>query len=232
MNATKIEYLHFTWSPNVGCTGKNCAVYAHCFAKAFKKRNLLKCPLCYEFKPHNHFERLRQPLDTKMPRRIGVDFSADFWDEGFTMQDRKPVFATVIEAFWQWFINLTKQPQNIPIELAFPKNWVQGVSVNRKADLDRIGRLKKTQAPIKVVSFEPLYEDLGNLNLEGIDWVIIGAQTHPTLLPEMEWLANIICAAKLLKIPIFIKNNIPCFNVKQYPGILFCENQEEKQVKT
>ena len=90
MNATKIEYLNFTWSPNVGCSGENCAVYKYCFAKKFKKRNLLKCPQCYEFKPHNHFERLEQPLHTKLPQRIGVDFSADFWDRGFTMDDRMP----------------------------------------------------------------------------------------------------------------------------------------------
>lgn len=232
MNATKIEYLHFTWSPLVGCSGKDCAVYAHCFAKKFKKRNLLKCPECYAFKPHTHFERLGQPLTTKIPRRIGVCFSADFWDEGFTIQDRKQVFSTVIEAKQHWFINLTKQPQNIPSSFAFPKNWVQGVSVNRREDVDRIGLLKKTEAPLKIISFEPLYEDLGTLDLEGIDWVIIGAQTHPLVLPEMSDLANVICAARIFKIPIFIKNNIPCFNAKQYPKELSLNvNKQTEEVK-
>jgi protein gp37 len=163
-----------------------------------------------------------------MPRRIGVDFSADFWDEGFTMSDRKSVFAYVIEAYWHWFINLTKQPQNIPETFAFPKNWAQGITVNRKEDLPRIDLLKKTQAKLKFISFEPLYEDLDIVDLSGIDWVIIGAQTHPSLFPEFSWVANLIYSARLRKIPIFIKNNLPAFDVKQYPAKLLFNSETEK----
>jgi protein gp37 len=231
MNATKIEYLNFTWSPNVGCSGDNCAVYKHCFAKKFKKRNLLKCQACYEFKPHNHFERLEQPLHTKLPQRIGVNFSADFWDKGFSMDDRYPVINRAGEAYWHWFINLTKQPQNIPKGLHFPKNWVQGVTVNQKSDLWRINELRKVQVETRMISFEPIYEDLGNVNLQEIDWVILGAQTHPELIPEMPWLSNLICAAKLLEIPIFIKNNIPCFATKHYPVKFALNNRKETEVK-
>jgi protein gp37 len=221
MNATKIEYLHFTWSPNVGCSGQDCAVYAHCFAKKFKKRNLLKCPSCYEFKPHNHFERLDQPLTTQMPRRIGVDFSADFWDKGFTMNDRTPVFNVVRQAPWHRFINLTKQPQNIPSDFVFPKNWVQGVSVNRKEELWRIEDLNLKRATMKMISFEPLYEDIADVldwqNITTIDWFIIGAQTHPLIRPKDVWIKNLVDFAGAVDIPVFIKNNVTGWNFKEYP---------------
>ena len=225
MNATKIEYLNFTWSPFVGCSGLNCAVVSKCWAKYQAKRQLHNCQLCYDFKPHTHFERLKQPFQVLSSKRIGVCFSSDFWDEGFTIQDRKQVFSTVIEAKQHCFINLTKQPQNIPTEFAFPKNWVQGVSVNRKVELDRVGLLKKTQAPLKMVSFEPIYEDIAkdDPDLSGIDWIVLGAQTHPLKRPKPEWIQNLIdCGTfNTPQIPVFMKNNLnPYDEWKEYPRIL------------
>jgi protein gp37 len=225
MNATKIEYLNFTWSPMVGCSRKNCAVAAKCWAMYQAKRQLHNCQLCYEFKPHTHFERLKQPFQILSSKRIGVTFSADFWDEGFTIQERKQVFSTAIEAKQHWFINLTKQPQNIPTDLAFPKNWIQGVSVNRKADIDRIDLLLKTQAPLKMISFEPIYEDIAQdgLFMDGIDWVILGAQTHPLKSPKPEWIQNLIDSATFgaNRIPIFMKNNLnPYDEWKDYPSTI------------
>jgi len=225
MNATKIEYLNFTWSPMVGCTGKNCAVKAKCWAMYQAKRQLHKCPKCYDFQPHTHFERLKQPFQVLSPKRIGVTFSADFWDEDFTIQERKQVFNTVIEAKQHWFINLTKQPQNIPEDFSFPKNWVQGVSVNRKSELNRVEILKKTKALLKMISFEPIYDDIAedDPTLEGIDWMIMGAQTHPLKSPEPEWIQNLIDCSTFNnpQIPIFMKNNLnpyDCF--KDYPKLL------------
>lgn len=69
MNATKIEYLNFTWSPLVGCSGLGCAVYAKCWARYQAMRRMHICPLCYQFKPHPHFERLDQPLRLQKPSR-------------------------------------------------------------------------------------------------------------------------------------------------------------------
>jgi protein gp37 len=229
MNATKIEYLNFTWSPLVGCSGDNCAVYKHCFAKKFKKRNLLKCPKCYEFIPHRHFERLEQPFNTKMPRLIGVCFAADFWDKGFDMADRMPVLTSASVASQHWFINLTKQPQNIP-DMPFPTKWVQGVTVNRKSELWRIDELQRSYALTKMISFEPVYEDLGIIDLTGIDWVIIGNQTHPTFEASWFWIDSLVKQAKAKGIPVFIKNNIKDYvNLKEYPAKFASNHKQETE---
>jgi protein gp37 len=188
MNATRIEYLDFTWSPLIGCSGEGCAVYAKCWARYQAKRRLHECQLCYDFKPHIHFERLDQPLKTKSSKRIGVCFSADFWDIGFSAVEQLPVYETCRATEWHHFINLTKQPQNIPGYFGFPDNWIQGVSVNRREDLWRIKSLQETRAEHKIISFEPLYESLGKLDLTGIDWVIVGAQTHPLVMPFPLWI--------------------------------------------
>lgn len=227
MNATGIEYLDFTWSPLVGCSGIGCAVYNNCWAKYMKKRNLNGCPDCTAFKPHRHFERLEQPFHTKKPSIIGVCFSADFWDKGFSWIDRSRVMNVTDHAKQHWFINLTKQTQNIPTltseAVVFSNNWIQGASICTEADLYRVKDLVNLKElgylQNAVLSIEPLYQRLPNLTLEGIDWVIIGAQTHPLKLPEREWVYEIIDKARALKIPVFIKNNIPYGeDYKMYPS--------------
>lgn len=232
MNATGIEYLNFTWSPLVGCTGEGCAVFKNCWARYMKRRRLTKCQLCYEFKPHTHFERLEQPLHVKKPSRIGVCYSADFWDNGFHWRERHNVFDVATKANWHWFINLTKQTQNIPSKEVFPENWVQGTSICTKADLYRVKDLWGCRAKYLALSIEPLYEPLPNLVLEDIDWVIIGGQTHPLKLPRKNWVDDIIDKASELNIPVFIKNNLSSlgYNLQEYPVFLqFATTERSKE---
>ncbi len=218
MNATGIEYLDWTWSPLVGCSGVGCAALNVCWAKYMKKRNLNGCPVCTAFKPHSHFERLDQPLRLKKPSLIGACYSADFWDKGFHWTDRQAVFNVVAQAKQHWFINLSKQTQNID-QKEFPINWIQGASICTEADMYRVKDLSFSGAKHLCLSIEPLYEDLENLSLQNIEWVIIGGQTKPTRLPEKEWVDNIIFTARKENIPIFIKNNLDSlgFNLHEFP---------------
>jgi protein gp37 len=208
MNKTKIDYLNLTWNPTVGCEGLGCAVRQKCWARAMAKRRKHRCKLCYTFAPHVHFERFDQPLQVKKPSRIGVSFMGDFYDKGIARHIQASLFIRMEKASWHTFIILTKQPQNIDLNEGIPRNVWLGVTVNRKQDLWRIIALRWTEAKIKFVSFEPLYEDLGKIDLKGIDWIIIGAQTRPLLRPNVDWVNNINFQATALKIPIFEKNNL------------------------
>lgn len=224
MNRTKIEYLDYTWNPIVGCSGLGCAVVTNCFAKAQAKRHKNKCDLCYTFIPHYHLERFTQPFDRKKPSRIGVAFMGELFDEKLAKHLREQLFGIMRAVRWHTFIILTKQPQNIPENFPFPKNVYLGVTVNRKEDLWRVDILRKTTAKIKFISFEPLYEDLGILDLRGIDWIIIGAQTRPHLLPSLEAITNLTEVAINQGIPIFHKNNLAPLvpkdmQLKKYPMV-------------
>jgi protein gp37 len=128
----------------------------------------------------------------------------------------KPYLKTLLvmcnRACWHWFIILTKQPQNIPKDLVFPSNVIVGVSVNCKNDLWRIAELKKVQCVIRMVSFEPLYEDLAPIvDLSGIQWIVIGAQKRPSIQPKTEWVKNLEYAAESRFIPVFLKDNLSEF---------------------
>jgi len=210
LNRTKIEYLDYTWNPTVGCEGIGCAVRKNCWARAMAKRQRHRCELCYTFSPHVHFERFDQPLEVKKPAHIGVSFMGDFYGKGIAYNIRASLYMRMEKASWHIFIILTKQPQNIHFNEGIPRNIWLGVTVNRQQDLWRIHTLKQIEeAKIKFVSFEPLYEDLGKIDLESIDWVIIGAQTRPTLLPMPQWIDSIVEQAKQQQIPIFFKDNLP-----------------------
>lgn len=224
MNRTKIEYLTHTLNLIVGCSGVGCAVKEKCWARAMAKRQLHKCKICYRFKPHYHRERLLQPLKRKKPSRIGLNFMGETFDKRILescpyVYDE--MFKIVEEASWHTFVILTKQPQNIP-SMIFPRNLWLGVSVNRKEDLWRILELTKHPAAVHAISFEPLYENLGVLNLDDIEWVIIGAQTRPEVLPEFHWITSIVSQAINRNIPIFIKDNVTlarwCNDLKRLPN--------------
>ncbi len=225
MNATGIEYLNFTWSPLVGCSGLGCAVFNNCWAKYMKKRNLNGCQQCTNFQPHSHLERLDQPSKTNKPSLIGACYSADFWDNSFKEEDRTKVLMAASFASsskGHWFINLTKQTQNIPRNYTFPKNWIQGASICTEQDLYRINDLLKSRAEHLALSIEPLYQALPTLDLKDIDWVIIGGQTKPTKLPSKEWVDEILEQADGRGIPVFIKNNMDSlgYNRHEFPIFL------------
>jgi protein gp37 len=214
VNPTKIDYLDKTWNPQVGCSGVNCAVSRDCWARGQAKRRKHDCPDCYTFKPHLHLERMNQPLSLKTPSKIGVNFMGDTFDDlisnSFEGLSYWGSLLSVIEkASWHRFMLFTKQPQNIPDCLSFPKNLIVCVSVNRLKDLWRVAALKKSKAVLKGISAEPLLEDIAQaIDFKGIDWLTIGAQTRPDFQPQKEWVVSLVDRAICSGVPVFLKRNL------------------------
>jgi protein gp37 len=214
----------------VGCHGRGCAVRKECWARKQAKRKgkdpnkKYYCKLCYEFIPHLHRERLKEPAHLKKSSIIGLNFMGDTFDDDVHVDWMDEIMQMVKESPQHIFIVFTKQPQNIPdwfVREAPPNLWV-GVSINRRADLWRMETLKKLQLPMKVISFEPLLEDMGDVDLDGINWVIIGAQTRPTVKPDNYWVWSLRNEAILHDISVFMKNNLaPAWStddqMKQFP---------------
>jgi protein gp37 len=174
------------------------------------KRQKHRCQLCYSFVPHLHKERLFEPMQLWKPSKIGVCFSGDLFDMEVKDEWRQAVLDSIRGAYWQTFICLTKQPQNIRQKLYPPNLWI-GVTVNTKNDLWRISYLTrdlKDCVDTKFVSFEPLLEDMGNCNLNEINWVIIGGQTRPKLLPKYDWVSSLRTNAYMSGCKVFLKNNL------------------------
>lgn len=217
MYKSHIEYLEYQTNPIVGCSGKGCAVVKHCWAAKQAKRNKHECDACYSFVPHVHWERFDDFLSVKKPCRIGVAFMGEFFDDEIDNWVRKDYYMHMLKAPQHTFVILTKQPQNIDDE-PLPDNLWVGVSVNRKEDFWRLNLLRDAHVELRIANFEPLYEDLGEVNLEKFGWIILGAQTRPDIQPKPEWVYSLSHQASKLGIPVFWKRNLKYDNPRQeYP---------------
>jgi protein gp37 len=107
---------------------------------------------------------------------------------------------------------LTKRQPNIHRYL--PDDWHDGydnvwlgVTVeNQKDGLPRLHRLRNIPAKLRFLSIEPLLEDLGDIDLTGIHWVIIGGESGNRARPmEPEWVDNIIRQCREQQVPVFFK---------------------------
>jgi len=148
--------------------------------------------------------------------------------ESFVVQ----VAEVMMQANWHTYQVLTKRPERLqqlltgPLKFAAmsPHIW-WGVSVeNVKHGKPRLERLRNTKASMKFLSVEPLIEDLGTLNLKGIDWVIVGGESGPGARPMKEqWVLNVLTSCRKHRIPFFFK---------QWGGVNKKKNGRELHGKT
>lgn len=242
MNRTAIEYLDFTWNPITGCQGLGCAVRPHCWARtmANRLRGRYGYPKEDPFQPTFHPGRLNEPFKVKKPSRIGVCFMGDYYGKSVNEGWRARVHAVMSLCYRHTFIILTKQPQNIPFRYLDDHIWL-GASINQKKDLWRIDELLRHQAAVHILSCEPLYEDLGKIDLTHIEWLIIGAQTRPNRQPKAAWVKSLMDQADAQGVRIFLKDNLAewqWYKCREYPivaehyglGDKYCPRCGKKEV--
>jgi len=211
VNRTKIEWCTHSWNPMTGCT-KGCP---YCYARKITERFLQKYP--FGFDPCFYPDRCAEAMPTK-PARIFTVSMGDFWNPSFTGKERGSVLYRMHSFPQHRFLILTKFPENIAEcsntgSIKFPENLWLGVTVDRRGTEYRIKELIDRTVGTKAhrfVSFEPIldYLDLGSFTMDGPEWVIIGSQTNPTLLPAWETVEGLIDKCNIWSIPYFVKNNM------------------------
>ena len=81
-----------------------------------------------------------------------------------------------------------------------------GVSVEDSSATARIEHLRMAPAAVRFLSIEPLLGPIGDIDLEGISWVIVGGESGPHARPmQPEWVREIrdLCAGS--SVPFFFK---------------------------
>ncbi len=218
LSKSDIEYLDYVWNFESGCT-KGCS---YCYARKIAKRFPAHYPNGFE--PTVYPEALLAPLRLWKASVIGCVFMGDLFDDainptlvaraegelGPAQSLRGRVFTTIENCPRHRFLFLTKQPHNLQKWSPFPDNCWVGVSVTNGKMLDNAGYyLESVEAKVKYISFEPLLERIvPYFGKPGINWVIIGAQTKPTVVPKIEWVKEIVEAADRAGIPVFFKNSL------------------------
>ncbi len=244
MNKSKIEWCTHTWNPIVGCTHGCDYCYARNMGKRIYECHVGRnykihksevgcqvppCEKCRDFVPHFHPERLDGPGKVKKPGRVFVCSMGDFYDPAVDREWQTDIRRVIRESPQHQFLILTKQPQlhirqfincADKYDLCYPNLW-QGVSVTGPDDLWRIDELIKRVPARRFVSFEPLLGCISKLDiidrLAYIDWVIIGAQTNPTVNPDLASVNNIINMCIMKRMPFFLKDNLNREKIQQYP---------------
>ncbi|TFH84752.1 phage Gp37/Gp68 family protein [Billgrantia azerbaijanica] len=188
-----IEWTEQTWNPVTGCT-KVSPGCKHCYAEVMAKRLQAMGVRGYE----NGFalsllpERLEQPLKRKRPTTYFVNSMSDLFHEDVPDQYIEQVLEVMGAAPQHTFQVLTKRATRLPEffeNREVPKNLWLGVSVeDRKYGVPRIDRLRQVGAYVRFLSVEPLLEDVGDLDLAGIHWVIVGGESGKGARPmRPEW---------------------------------------------
>jgi protein gp37 len=145
---------------------------------------------------------------------------SDLFAEWTKPEWREKVLDAIRENSQHIFQLLTKQPQNIDINYKFPDNAWVGVTVTSKSEIKNIDHLRRLNAKVKFVSFEPLLEWV-NPDLSGIDWIIIGKLTGSRKVRlDPLWVKHILIEARKKHVPVFIKGNLGWPEIiREYPKI-------------
>lgn len=212
---SKIEWTDATWNPVRGCT-KVSPGCTHCYAETFAERfrDVAGHPYEQGFDLRLVPERLLDPLKWSKPKMVFVNSMSDLFQDGVPSAYIRAVTQVMYESPWHIFQVLTKRSarmcEMLRSELSRAKDrqhiwW--GVSVeNRKHGLPRLEDLRGTTAQVRFLSIEPLLEDLGEINLEGIHWVIVGGESGPGARPmREEWAVSILRQCRRAGVPFFFK---------------------------
>jgi protein gp37 len=196
-----IEWTDATWNPVRGCT-KISPGCTHCYAETFAERfrGVKGHPYELGFDLRMVPSKLEEPLSWKKPRLVFVNSMSDLFHEGVPTEYIQKVTEVMVAANWHTFQVLTKRSERMRDLLASQLKFAAGhahiwwgVSAeDRKYGLPRIEHLRQSEATVRFVSIEPLLEDLGELDLSGIDWVIVGGESgHGARPMKKEWVVSI-----------------------------------------
>lgn len=209
-----IEWTDATWNPVTGCT-KISAGCDNCYAERFAER--------FRGVPGHPYEqgfdltlrpgRIEQPLAWRTPRMIFVNSMSDLFHKHVPFAFVDDVFDTMERARWHTFQVLTKRSSLMRKyvnarykERPVPPHIWLGVSVEDGTKLSRVQHLRNTNASIRFLSVEPLVGRVGDIDLTGIHWVIVGGESGPNARPiRSEWVREVRDQCVEAGVPFFFK---------------------------
>jgi protein gp37 len=212
---SRIEWTDATWNPIRGCT-KISPGCAHCYAETFAERfrGVVGHPYEQGFDLRLVPEKLLEPIQWSRPKMVFVNSMSDLFHEGVPPPYVNAIVEVMEKAKWHTYQVLTKRAVRLrhflcsTLRSAAEQNHIWwGVSVeNRKYGLPRIEELRNCPAAVRFLSIEPLLEELGEIDLTGIHWVIVGGESGRKARPmRREWVIQILEQCRASGVPFFFK---------------------------
>ena len=221
MADTSIEWTDSTWNPVAGCTVispgcTNCyamRMAARLDAMGMKKyRGLTRKSgkrAVWTGKIRLDREALSIPAGWKKPRRIFVNSMSDLFHDAVPAEFVAAVWGAMQATPQHTYQILTKRPDRMSDITAslplLPNVWL-GTSVENADYLGRIDDLRKVDAAVRFVSFEPLLGSVAQADLTGIQWAIVGGESGPrSRLMDEQWVAEIETVCRKARTAFFFK---------------------------
>lgn len=205
-----IEWTESTWNPVTGCS-KVSDGCKHCYAERMAKRLKAMGNERYSdgFSVRLHYDLLAAPRSWKTPRLVFVNSMSDLFHEKVPLEFIQQVFATMWACPQHTFQILTKRSKRL-VEITPHLNWApniwMGVSVEDSRVVGRVRDLLRVPAAVRFLSCEPLIGPVGEVPLDGIDWVIVGGESGPSSRPmKIEWVRSIYRQCRQAKTAFFFK---------------------------
>lgn len=196
MATSSIEWTDKTWNPITGCN-KISAGCVNCYAEVMSRRlkGMRKQKYSNGFSVTLHESDLNEPMKWKTPQNIFVCSMSDLFHKDVPFAFIDQVLDIILKTPRHRYQILTKRADRM-LEYfsarSVPVNAWIGVTVESVEYIDRIDKLRLIQAPIRFVSCEPLLSDLGQLNLDNIDWLIVGGESGSRARPmRPEWVLSL-----------------------------------------
>lgn len=211
MAQSSIEWTEMTWNPTTGCS-KVSAGCKFCYAEVMTRRLQAMGIEKYNdgFKKVKvHEDSLKIPYSWKGSKTVFVNSMSDLFHPEIPFEFIEKVFAVMNDTPQHTYQVLTKRAERL-YELHHKLNWTKniwmGVSVEDKRVTDRIDFLRETNAQTKFLSCEPLIGPLQNMNLQNIDWVIVGGESGRKARPMSEqWVWDIKMQCQEQEVAFFFK---------------------------
>lgn len=222
--ASTIEWTEVTWNPVTGCS-KVSPGCAHCYAETLSRR------FGRSWKPWTpanaadnvtlHPERVDQPRRWRTPRLVFVNSMSDLFHELVPADFIASVFATMAATPQHTYQVLTKRPERmcdllveweaeaaemeVPGAVPLANVWL-GTSIENNRWVARAHALRDTPSAVRFVSAEPLLGPLDQLDLAGVDWLIIGGESGPRARRmNPEWALDLVDACERAGVACFVK---------------------------
>jgi protein gp37 len=212
---SKIEWTDVTWNPLRGCT-KISPGCKYCYAETFAERfrGVPGHPYEQGFDLRLIPHKLTEPFEWNGPRTVFVNSMSDLFQDEVPDRYIDDIVSVMVEANWHTYQVLTKRSERMRELLSGRLRFAAqcrhiwwGVSVeDQRYGLPRVEHLQATPAALRFLSIEPLLQDLGDFDLTGIHWVIVGGESgHRARLMEEAWVEWVLRVCKESGVPFFFK---------------------------
>ena len=185
----------------IGCT-IGCS---YCYAR----NNVRRFHMIDDFEKPAFFPSKLRLMERKRPQNLLLTGMSDFagWEPAW----REAVFSKMAENPQHQYLFLTKRPACIHFSSQLDNAWF-GVTVTSSKEK---GRIQALQAHIHGrhyhVTFEPMFDDIGQVDLTGVEWIVIGTETgrrKGKAVSQPEWVWSLTNQAHALGIPVFMKEDL------------------------